>query len=115
MKQFGDANKIELKVGADLVRSNEPKMARYSMAARITTSSPVRWDKKEFNLGIIYNNGIITIDEPGYYRITAAVYTNIDGSNGGKWINLFTYVNGSKKLTTKATSASPGFRWGFIL
>ena len=85
------------------------------MAAPITTTSPVKWDTKEFNLGFICNNGIITIDEPSYYRITAAVYTNIDGLNGGKWINLFTHVNGNKKLTTKGTSGAPGFRESFKL
>lgn len=84
------------------------------MAAPIKTSSPVKWDTKEFNLGFIYNNGIITIDEPGYYRITAAVYQNSGGFNG-EWINLFTHVNGSKKLTTKASCAAPGYRKVFKL
>ena len=122
------------------------------MTTTVTTSSPVRWNKKEFNIGIIYNNGIITIDESGYYRggtssstrscykrkyktdccvwysdtwiiiifvspkrITAAIYTNIGGFNGGEWINLFTFVNGSRKLTTKATCGAPGFRSVFEL
>ena len=38
------------------------------MTTVVTTSTPVKWNRKEFNLGIVYNNGIITIDEPGYYR-----------------------------------------------
>ena len=85
------------------------------MTTAVTDASPVRWNRKEFNIGIVYNNGIITIDEPGYYRITAAIYTNIGGSNGSKWINLFTMINGSTKFTTKATWASPGLRKGFEL
>ena len=90
-------------------------MARYSMTTAVTDASPVRWNRKEFNIGIVYNNGIITIDEPGYYRITAAIYMNAGGSKSGQWINLFTMINGSTKFTTKAAWASPGLRLGFKL
>ena len=84
------------------------------MTTAVTDASPVRWNRKEFNIGIVYNNGIITIDEPGYYRITAAIYMGGSkfGPNSSNWINLFTMINGSTKFTTKAAWASPGLRLG---
>ena len=94
----------------ELIKSNEPKMARYSMAEPISgEQSPVHWDKEEFNLGIIYNNGVITIDQPGFYRITAACYFD---DNRDRYIGLQTLVNGVPFIRTWSSFASPGFSQG---
>ena len=88
--------------------SNLGTMARYSMNAAISgTHSPVRWDTREFNFGITYKNGIITITQPGYYRITAACHMN---ENKSEHIELETLVNGNRYVITKASWGSPGFR-----
>ena len=71
--------------------------------------SPIHWDNEEFNLGIIYNNGVITIDQPGYYRITAACYMD-DARDAG--IGIQTLVNGVPFIRTWSTWASPGFSYG---
>lgn len=88
--------------------SNLGTMARYSMNSAISgTHSPVRWDTMEFNFGITYKNGIITITQPGYYRITAACHMN---ENKSEHIELETLVNGNRYVITKASWGSPGFR-----
>ena len=93
-----------------MVKSNEPKMAPYSMTEAISGEhSPVRWDKEEFNFGIIYNNAVITIDEPGFYRITPACYMD-DARDAG--IGIQTLVNGIPFIPTWSTWASPGFSYG---
>ena len=52
-------------------------MARYSMNAELGGSvSPINWDTKEFNLGIVYSGGFITIDDPGYYRVQTSCYND---------------------------------------
>lgn len=82
--------------------SNLGTMARYSMNSAISgTHSPVRWDTREFNFGII------TITQPGYYRITAACHMN---ENKSDHIELETLVNGNRYVITKASWGSPGFR-----
>ena len=92
-----------------MVKSNKPKMARYSMSSRLTGShTPVHWDTEEFNLGIIYNNGVITIDEPGYYRVTAACYLDTKD----RFVGIETFVNGVQFIKTWSTWASPGFSAG---
>ena len=45
--------------------------------------SPIVWDTKEFNLGMIYNGGFITIDEPGYYRVQISCYNGSKESGVG--------------------------------
>ena len=89
-----------------ITRQSNLKMARYSMATAISYNhSPVRWDTEEFNLGIIYNNGVITIDEPGYYRITSACYMD---DNRDKEISLQTIINDKAFVRTWSMYASPG-------
>ena len=73
--------------------------------------TPIRWDTKEFNFGIVYNNGIITITEPGYYRITATGYC---WDKMPSYCSLATYVNGNQYLVTTSTWAAPGFMHGII-
>ena len=59
-----------------MTRQQELIMARYSMTTSITGDhTPINWSTREINLGITYHNGIITITEPGYYKITAACYS----------------------------------------
>ena len=59
-------------------------MARYSMQAGLGGEvSPIVWDTKEFNLGMIYNGGFITIDEPGYYRVQISCYNGSKESGVG--------------------------------
>ena len=80
------------------------------MAAAISgVQTPVHWDTEEFNLGVIYRNGIITIDEPGYYRITSACYMD---DNRDKWIGLKTIVNGVQFTRSWSSYASPGLSYG---
>ena len=94
-----------------MARQQGLTMARYSMTTAIAGShTPIRWNTREFNFGITYNNGIITITEPGYYRITATCYTNI----GSDYTSCRTYVNGNTYLDTTSTWASPGFMHGII-
>ena len=45
--------------------------------------SPIIWDTTEFNHGIIYNGGFITIDEPGYYRVQTSCYNGSHDSGVG--------------------------------
>ena len=45
--------------------------------------SPIIWDTAEFNHGIIYNGGFITIDEPGYYRVQTSCYNGSKESGVG--------------------------------
>ena len=95
-----------------MARQQGLTMARYSMTASITGDhTPIRWDTKEFNFGIIYNNGIITITESGYYKITAACYTQ---DRYPKYVDFRTYVNGDDYLQTNSVWASPGFMHGII-
>ena len=72
------------------------------------THTPIHWDIKEFNLGITYNNGIITITEPGYYRITATC----NAMEKSERIRCSTYVNASLYLDTTSAWASPGVMHG---
>ena len=77
-----------------MIKSNKPKMARYSMAEPIAdVHSPIHWDNEEFNLGIIYNNGVITIDQPGYYRITAAVFNSIRTGSWSYYIVVYAKID----------------------
>ena len=93
-----------------MARKEGLKMARYSMGAAINgTHHPILWDKKEFNLGITYNNGIIAITEPGYYRITATFYTK---EKHPLYVDCRLYINGYEYLQTTSTWASPGFMHG---
>ena len=65
-------------------RSQYLKMARYSMRAELGGNvSPIIWDTTEFNHGIIYNGGFITIDEPGYYRVQTSCYNGSHDSGVG--------------------------------
>ena len=87
-------------------------MARYSTPPEIKGySAAIQWKTREFNLGITYNNGIIAITEPGYYRIIANCYC-IDKHPA--WIGFRTNVNGSRYLDTNTTWSSPGFMHGII-
>ena len=72
--------------------------------------SHIIWDTQEFNIGIVYHSGIITIDEAGLYRITTSIFANGDGDWKAK---LNTYVNNKIYLTTVSTKA-PGFSHGII-
>ena len=95
-----------------MTRQQGLTMARYSMTTSISGDhTPIRWDTKEFNFGIVYNNGIITITEPGYYRITATCYCYERDPN---YVMFQTYVNGNKYLGTTSTWASPGYMHGII-
>ena len=95
-----------------MTRQQGLTMARYSMAASIAGDHiPIRWNTKEFNFGITYNNGIITITEPGYYRITATGYCWDKDPN---YCRFHTFVNGATYLTTYSTWAAPGFMHGII-
>ena len=87
-------------------------MARYSMASLISGDQiPLRWDTREFNLGITYNNGIITITEPGYYKIIATCYCWDKHPN---FCAFDTVVNGNKYLYTYSTWTVQGFMHGII-
>ena len=70
----------------------------------------MNWDTEEFNYGIIYHNGIITVDESGFYRITASCYANANRRNS---VKLQTFVNNNVYLATVSASA-PGFSYGII-
>ena len=95
-----------------MTRQQGLTMARYSMTASISgTHTPIRWNTREFNFGITYNNGIITITEPGYYKITAACYCIERDPN---FADFRTVVNGNDYLQTNSTWGSPGFMYGII-
>ena len=97
---------------SSMTRREGLTMARYSMKTEITGDhTPIRWDTKEFNFGITYNNGIITITESGYYKITAACYCIERDPN---YVAFWTYVNGNDYLQTNSNWASPGFMYGII-
>ena len=87
-------------------------MARYSMTSAMSgTHTPIRWNTRQFNFGITYNNGIITITEPGYYRITATCYSS---NQLPDYIMCQTFVNGAMYLETTSTRAAPGIMHGII-
>ena len=95
-----------------MTRQQGLTMARYSMTTSISgTHTPIRWNTREFNFGITYNNGIITITEPGYYKITATCYCYEKDPN---YVSFRTYVNGNLYLDTTSTWASPGYMHGII-
>ena len=74
--------------------------------------SPINWDTREFNYGIVYRNGIITIDEPGFYRITAAICMHDWSDTRGSQIAINTVVNGVSFLRACSTWGSPGLSYG---
>ena len=102
-------------VGIDessMARQQGLTMARYSMTTSISGDHiPIRWNTREFNFGITYNNGIITITHPGYYRITGTCYSI---NQLPDYIECKTYVNGALYLDTTSTRAAPGFMHGII-
>ena len=95
-----------------MTRQQGLTMARYSMASPISgTHTPIRWDTREFNFGITYNNGIITITEPGFYRITAHSYS---WERDPDYTTFQAYVNGDLYLETFSIYAAPGYIHGII-
>ena len=94
-----------------MTRQQGLTIARYSMTSAMSGDhTPIKWNTREFNFGITYNNGIITITEPGYYRITATCYS----SDKTDYIACRTYVNAAMFLDTTSTWASPGVMHGII-
>ena len=84
-------------------------MARYSTDLQMSGDhSHMAWNNEEFNFGVIYHNGIISIDEPGFYRISASVFSGISST-----INLRTFINNEIYISTHSRT-SPGFSYGFI-
>ena len=95
-----------------ITRQQGLTMARYSLTTSITGDHiPIRWSTREFNFGITYKNGIITITEPGYYRITFTCYSSYQLPD---YIDCKTHVNGDVRLVTTSTRAAPGFMHSII-
>ena len=93
--------------------SSEQKMARYSMKSDYSGDhNPIRWDTEEFNKGLIYRNGIITIDEPGYYRITAAIQMHDYWDSRAYSTSIHTIVNGVTFLRGSSTWGAIGISTG---
>ena len=72
--------------------------------------SPISWDTTEFNHGIIYNGGFITIEEPGYYRVQNTCYTNANPSG----VNCHVKVNGKTILKNYTTWSATGTAYGIF-
>ena len=72
--------------------------------------TPIVWDTTEFNHGITYNGGFITIDEPGYYRVQTTWYTGAKGSG----IGCHLMVNGEIRLVNYSTWSATGTAYGIF-
>ena len=72
--------------------------------------NPIRWDTTEFNHGIIYNGGFITIDEPGYYRVQTTCYTGSKDSGVGCHL----MVNDKELLRNYSTWSATGTAYGIF-
>ena len=72
--------------------------------------TPIVWDTTEFNHGIIYNGGFITIDEPGYYRVQTSCYSGSHYS--GVSCNFF--VNAKVRLRNYSRFSAIGVASGIF-
>ena len=69
-----------------------------------------RWDTIEFNHGIIYNGGFITIDEPGYYRVQTTCLTGSSDSG----IGCHLMINGKTRLINYSRWSATGTAYGIF-
>ena len=61
----------------DKRNSQQKVMARYGISGELSgIVSPVNLDIEYFNLGMMYQNGIFIIMDPGYYRMNLHCYHN---------------------------------------
>ena len=69
--------------------------------------SPIVWDTVEFNIGLIYSGGFITIEDPGYYRAQVTCYS---GDN----VECDLMANGRELLRNYGTFSAPGTSYGIF-
>ena len=93
----------------DSRNSQQKVMARYGISADLSgTVSPVNLDIEYFNLGMIYQNAIFIITDPGYYRITLQCYHNQNGAQFSKYAFLKLNINNQNMLRTYCMWANNG-------
>ena len=87
--------------------SSQLIMARYGLSTVPTTSpSPVIFNHRYFNLGMRYNNGIVIIDYPGYYRIDIKSYC-YEGKTDSKFVGFYLMINSKRQLHQYSRWAAP--------